>query len=77
MITLPAPEGLDRVLALPWAAFNVRLMTLSEPDVERLYGRELARRRRLTVLLRLQARGSRLRRERERSELLADLGRRR
>jgi hypothetical protein len=62
--------GTDALLALPWVDFNVALMKLTEAQVEGLLARERTKRRRLTVLLRLASRLSRLRRERERRELI-------
>lgn len=62
--------GTDALLGLPWADLNAALMKLDEAQVRLLLVREQAKRRRLTVLLRLQSRLSKLRRERERRELI-------
>lgn len=65
--------GTDAVLALPWVDLNAALMKLGERQVGKLLEREREKRRRITVLLRLQSRLSRLRRDRERRELLSFL----
>lgn len=63
-------ERLADVLALPWAKFNAKLMTLSEADVTTVVELERRGRNRITVLLRAHARRSKLRRERERREMV-------
>lgn len=55
---------------LPWVEFNQELMKLTEAEVAKLLEHERAHQRRLTFVLRLHARRNKLRRERERGELL-------
>lgn len=64
------PESFDPVLALRWADFNESLMKLSEKQVEAMLARERAKRKRLHVMLRIQSRLSKLRRDRERREIV-------
>lgn len=66
----PDGGGTAAVLDLSWADFNATVMKLSEKQVEVVLHREKEKRRRMHILLRLHSRLSRLRRERERRELI-------
>jgi hypothetical protein len=57
-------------LAKPWVEFNKMLMKLSEAEVASVLRHERTHQRRLTFILRLHSRLNRLRRERERGELV-------
>ena len=58
-----------KALELGWPELNALLMTATESDVAALVRAELVGRNRLRVLLRLYARFSKLRRQRETREL--------
>lgn len=64
------PTELDATLAT-WTGLNDRLPKLDEPTVCALLDRERLGRNRLTFVLRLHSRLNRLRRERERRELVS------
>ena len=57
-----------------WAEFCVGIMKLDERAVSALFERERDGRRRVNRVLRLHARLNRLRLERERKELMRELG---
>jgi len=53
-----------------WTELNAALMSMNEAEVSALIAAEKKDRNRVTVLLRLQSRFNKLRRERERRELI-------
>lgn len=67
-----AKKSAADLATLPWVEFNRELMKLTEAEVARQLEHERLHQQRLTFVLRLHARRNKLRRARERGELLVN-----